>query len=85
MDALAAAPAATVAIRPRYVLWMAEEQDKTEELKVIQTEREAEERERAETAVDDDEAAQHGRRADKARYLRKKLEERTESERRLDD
>jgi hypothetical protein len=85
MDALAAAPAATVVIRPRYVPWMAEEQDKTEQLKVIQTEREAEERERAEAALDEDEAAQHGRRADKARYLRKKLEERAESERRLDD
>jgi hypothetical protein len=66
----------------RYVLTMAEEH-KTEELKVIQSEREAEERERAEAAVDEDEAAQHERRADKARYLREKLEERAESERRL--
>ena len=70
----------------RYVPWMAEEQHKTEELKVIQTEREAEERERAQGAVDQEEAAQHERRADKARYhLREKLEERAESERRLDD
>ena len=64
---------------------MAEEQHKTEELKVIQTEREAEERERAQAAVDQEDSAQHERRADKARYLREKLEERAESERRLDD
>jgi hypothetical protein len=64
---------------------MADEQHKTEELKVIQTEREVEERERAQSARDDDEAAQHERRADKARYLREKLEERERSERRLDD
>ena len=64
---------------------MADEQHRTEELKVIQTEREAEERERAQSARDDDEAAQHERRADKARYLREKLEEREQSERRLDD
>jgi len=64
---------------------MGDEQHKTEELKVVQTEREAEERERAQSALDEDEAAQHERRADKARYLRKKLEERAESERRLDD
>ena len=62
---------------------MADEQHKTEELKVIQTEREAEGRERAESALDRDEAAQHERRADKARYLGERLEERAESERRL--
>ncbi|HTP19750.1 MAG TPA: hypothetical protein VMJ65_09110 [Solirubrobacteraceae bacterium] len=64
---------------------MADEQHKTEELKVIQTEREAEERERAESSLDEDEAAQHERRADKARYLRQKLEEREKSERRVDE
>jgi hypothetical protein len=64
---------------------MADEQPKTEELKIIQAEREAEERERARSALDEDEAAQHERRADKARYLREKLEQRAESERRLDD
>lgn len=62
-----------------------DEQPKTEELKIIQTEREADERERALEALDEDEAAQHERRADKARYLREKLEERAESERRLDE
>jgi hypothetical protein len=38
---------------------------------------------RAKSAVDEDEVEQHERRADKARYLREKLEERAESERRL--
>jgi hypothetical protein len=61
------------------------EEHNTEELKVIQSEREAEERERARDALDEDEAAQHERRADKARYLAEKLEDRAESERKLDD
>jgi hypothetical protein len=56
----------------------------TEELKQTQLEREQAERRRAETVPDDDEAAQHERRADKARYLAEKLEERAESERRDD-
>ena len=59
------------------------DEHKTEELKIIQSEREAEERKRAKSARDDDEVDQHERRADKARYLREKLEERDESERRL--
>jgi hypothetical protein len=58
---------------------------KTEELKLTQLERERAERRRAESAPDEDEAAQHERRADKARYLAEKLEERGESERRDDD
>jgi hypothetical protein len=57
----------------------------TQELKVTQLEREQAERKRARTAPDEDEAAQHERRADKARYLAEKLEERAESERRRDD
>jgi len=72
-------------LRRRYVLAMADEHHKTEELKIIQTEREADERERARSAQDEDEVAQHERRADKAHYLRKKLEEREQSERRLGD
>ena len=56
-----------------------------EALKQAQLEREQAERRRAETVPDDDEAAQHERRADKARYLAEKLEERAESERRDDD
>jgi len=54
----------------------------TEELKQAQIERARAERKRAETVPDEDEAAQHDRRADKAQYLAKKLEEREESERR---
>jgi hypothetical protein len=53
----------------------------TEELKGAQRDREAVERDRARTAPDQQEAAQHERRADKARYLRQKLEERERSER----
>lgn len=53
----------------------------TEELKLTQLEREQAERRRAESAPDEDEAVQHERRADKARYLADKLEERAESER----
>ena len=61
-----------------------DERRQTEELKAVQLEREASERDRARSAPDD-EAAQHARRADKARYLREKLEERARSEReRLD-
>ena len=63
----------------RYVLRVAEEPI-TGELKLTQIEREQAERQRARTAPDD-EAPQHERRADKARYLAEKLEERAESER----
>jgi len=56
----------------------------TEELKLTQLERERAERRRADKVPDADEAAQHERRADKARYLAEKLEERAESERRTD-
>jgi hypothetical protein len=64
---------------------MAEDPHKTEELKIVQADREATEREAAESAIDEEEVAQHERRADKARYLREKLEEREESERQLDE
>ena len=57
----------------------------TEELKLTQNERERAERRRARTVPDDDEAAQHERRADKARYLAEKLEQRAESERNQQD
>jgi hypothetical protein len=57
----------------------------TEELKQVQLEREKAERRRAETVLDEDEAAQHERRADKAQYLAKKLGERAESEREQDE
>jgi hypothetical protein len=58
-----------------------DELGQTDELKAVQLEREASERDRAQSALDEDEAAQHARRADKARYLREKLEERERSER----
>ena len=61
------------------------EEPLTEELKQAQLEREQAERRRAKSVPDQDEAAQHERRADKARYLADKLEERAESERRQDD
>jgi hypothetical protein len=54
----------------------------TEELQEAQRRRESTERRQAKTAPDEQETAQHERRADKAHYLREKLEEREESERR---
>jgi hypothetical protein len=71
-------------IAGRYVLPVADDPN-TEELKLAQLRREEAERRRAESPPDDDEAAQHERRADKARYLAEKLEQRAESERRLDE
>jgi hypothetical protein len=44
-----------------------------------------EERELACAATDEEEESQHERRADKAEYLRQKLEERAESEREAGD
>jgi hypothetical protein len=61
-----------------------EEDPTTEELRTIQRQRELAEREQASHAPDEDEAAQHERRAEKAEYLREKLEERAESERDTD-
>ena len=60
---------------------MSEEDQTTQELRVEQLRREAAERERADTSIDEDEAEQHERRADKAGYLREKLEERAQAER----
>jgi hypothetical protein len=57
----------------------------TEELRVDQIVREREEAARAREAPLPDEAQQHERRAGKAAYLREKLEERAESERRASD
>ena len=53
----------------------------TEELRAIQADRERAERSLAEEAPEAEETAQHERRADKARYLREKLDKRAESER----
>jgi hypothetical protein len=52
----------------------------TEELRVRQAEREAEERRQAAGGETEDETAEHERRADKAAYLRGKLEERADAE-----
>jgi hypothetical protein len=54
----------------------------TQQLQDAQVKREAAEREHAKAAPDPQETAEHERRADKARYLREKLDERAESERR---
>jgi hypothetical protein len=61
------------------------EEQETEELKKLQLQREADEQERARSATDEEETAQHERRADKARYLREKLEQRAASEREQHD
>jgi hypothetical protein len=61
---------------------VAEEDPTTQELRVAQVKRELEERDRAAEGVTEDDTDQHERRADKAAYLRKKLEQRAESERR---
>ena len=53
----------------------------TEELRVEQLHREAAERDRAAEAATEDESDQHERRAEKAEYLREKLEERAAAER----
>jgi len=58
------------------------EDPKTEELRVDQIVRERQERTAADEAIVPDEAEQHDRRADKAAYLKRKLDERAEAERR---
>ena len=62
-----------------------DEDPKTEELRVTQAGREDDERARAATAGDGEEAAAHARRAAKAAYLREKLEERAVAEREDDE
>ncbi len=52
----------------------------TQQLRAIQSEREQEERERAEQAQTDTEQLAAVRRADKAGYLKDKLDEQAESE-----
>ena len=53
---------------------------KTEELRVEQIVREREEHARAEKSQLEDESEQHERRAEKAAYLKRKLDERAASE-----
>ena len=61
---------------------MTEEDPTTQELRLDQLRREADERTQADQALGEEEAEQHERRAEKASYLRERLEERAESERR---
>jgi hypothetical protein len=61
---------------------MSEDEPTTQELKIRQLQRELDERKRAEEAETEEGTGSHKRRADKAEYLRQKLEEREESERR---
>jgi hypothetical protein len=58
-----------------------EEDPTTQELRVKQERREAEERKSARETDSEDATEQHERRAEKAEYLKKKLEERAASER----
>ena len=53
----------------------------TQQLRAVQSDREVEQRERAEQAPTDTEQLAAVRRADKAAYLKDKLEEKAESER----
>jgi hypothetical protein len=52
----------------------------TRELRIRQTERESLERRQAEKADTEEETEEHARRAEKAAYLREKLEERADAE-----
>ena len=61
------------------------EDPETKELRQAQLKREECESELARDSLDEQESAQHERRAEKARYLREKLEERAEAERHPDD
>jgi len=56
----------------------------TQELRLEQLKRESEERLRADEDPTDDGTEQHERRAERAEYLRQKLEERAEAEREAD-
>jgi len=59
--------------------------DETEELRLEQLRREREERDLADDAGLAAEERAHARRADRAAYLREKLDERAESEIRVDE
>ncbi len=64
---------------------MDDDEPTTEELRVAQLQEEHDEREREQRSDEGEEAKRHERRADKAAYLRKKLEQRAESEQDADD
>jgi hypothetical protein len=61
---------------------MADDADKTEEMEIQQADRETAERSMADEDPTEAGTAVHDRRADKAAYLKQKLAERAESERR---
>jgi hypothetical protein len=61
------------------------EEPETQQLREAQLKREQAELEHADAAPDPSETRQHERRAEKARYLREKLQERAESERERSD
>ncbi len=63
---------------------MSEEDPDTKELREVQARRVREELQQARVASDEEEESQHARRADKAEYLRQKLEQRAQSEREAD-
>jgi hypothetical protein len=68
------------------MMWgMDEERSRTEEMRIVQANRERHEREQAAEEPTEPGTATHERRADKAAYLKRKLEERAESERRADE
>jgi hypothetical protein len=71
-------------LEPRYGFVMDEESN-AQKRKLEQQARAMQEERLARTSEEPDEAAQHERRADKASYLRKKLEEQETSEHRLPD
>ena len=60
---------------------MSDQDPTTEELRVRQMKREEDARVRADEAPDEHDTAQFDRRADKAAYLKRKLEERERAER----
>jgi hypothetical protein len=60
-----------------------DEDPTTKDLREEQAARESKERGAADRTELDEDTAQHERRADKAAYLRQKLEERAEAERRV--
>ena len=64
---------------------MHEEDPTTQELRVRQMKREEDARIDSASAPEEEDTAQFDRRADKAAYLKEKLEERAEAERRAED
>ena len=63
---------------------MSDERQRTQELKIEQDKRETEERKLADVEPTEEGTAQHARRAEKHAYLKQKLAEREESERKAD-